>query len=185
MKKPVKIALIAIIALTALSIAFLAWMGLFGSVKVTTVTMGPITYAYEPFTGPYHKTLPAFEAAYAKLSGINMNVTRGIGVYYDNPDEVAAEKLRSECGSIIEEKDLGRIGDVKNVIAVKTIPAGEYLRAEFPIRNMLSYMIGPMKVYPAIGAELKRLNAPSQPGIEIYDMDAKKTIYLMRITPRQ
>lgn len=180
MKKTIAVISGIIALFAALVIGFCAWLGLFSPVAVTTVKMESLTYAYEPFTGPYHKTGPVFDSVNRKLSGIGVDALRGIGVYFDDPAATDAAKLRSECGSIIESADTAKLDEIKKILAVKETAEGEYLRAEFPIRCFLSYMAGPMKVYAAIGEEMKKKNLRSQPGIEIYDMNSKKIVYLMK-----
>jgi hypothetical protein len=52
-------------------------------------------------------------------------------------------------GAVIDSKDASKLGSIKD-IKVKTIAAGNSIVVEFPLKNALSYMIGPMKVYPVI-----------------------------------
>jgi hypothetical protein len=54
---------------------------------------------------------------------------------------------------------------------------------EFPLKNSLSYMIGPMKVYPVIAKYMKDKGYNNEvPMVELYDMMAKKIYYIANIT---
>lgn len=185
--KIVKWLLTIVILIAVLVLAFLAYMGVFFSPKVAEKEMGPYTLVYEPFIGPYSQTGKVFDKVYKELKADGIETVSGIGIYYDNPAIVKPEKLRSNCGSVVEAKDLGKLASLKNKYRVWNIPKKKCLVAEFPLRNMLSYMIGPMKAYPALmkyaGEKSYILQKGKQMAMtfELYDMKAGKIYFVMEI----
>jgi hypothetical protein len=169
-------------AAALLLIGFLAYLGLLPKAAVTETVTGPYTYAYEEFTGPYKNTGPVFDRVYKTLAAEGITTTKGIGVYFDNPMEVPADKLRSHCGSIIEEKDAAKVAALKDKVKIGTIQAQESVVVELPLKNSLSYMFGPMKAYPALGTYISEKGYKATRSFEIYDMSAKKILYVMQVT---
>ncbi|MBU0574485.1 MAG: GyrI-like domain-containing protein, partial [Candidatus Margulisbacteria bacterium] len=142
--------LILLIVLAVLFAGFLAYMGYFGTPQVTEQEMGPYTIAYESFVGPYAESGKVFDRLFKSLKTDGVEATRGFGIYYDDPAITPKDQLRSDCGIIIEEQNLKKLAQLKKKYLFMTIPRQKYLVVEFPIKNMLSYMIGPMKAYPAM-----------------------------------
>mmetsp|Transcript_129091 Transcript_129091/g.413705 ORF Transcript_129091/g.413705 Transcript_129091/m.413705 type:complete len:81 (-) Transcript_129091:462-704(-) len=77
-------------------------------------------------------------------------------VSFDDPSQVEAAKLRSHCGLLLPTSCHGRAVEVMAKIAEgglkvekREMKPARALHAHFPFRNTLSYMIAPMKVYPA------------------------------------
>lgn len=167
-------------------IGFLGYMGVFNSVQITEQEMGPYTIVYEPFSGDYSLTGPLFTQIFNTLKKEGIQTTTGLGIYYDNPREVPKKKLRSDCGCVIQEKDYKKIQMLteKN-FKIKTIERKLCLVTAFPIKNNLSYMVAPIKGYPAMmkymTAKNFRMNGLSY---EIYDMKAKKIYLVFEASPQ-
>lgn len=178
--KVFKIIVIIIAIIIAALVSFLGYMGMFSSIAVAEREMGPYTYAFKSFTGPYSNTGPVFDSVYNELTSAGIKSERGIGVYYDNPSEVDSSKLKSDCGSIIAEGDAGKVKNLKGLLTA-TMPKGMFMVAEFPIKNSFSYMVGPMKVYPSIAAYIKEKKYKPSAGVEIYDMKNGVILYLMPV----
>jgi len=143
--------------------------------------MGPYTMAYVNFTGNYGKVWPSMTKVYEALSGAGITTITGAGVYYDDPAVVTGSELRSDVGAIIDAKDIGKLVANKD-IKITTLTAGTKIVVEFPLKNSLSYMIGPMKAYPAITQYMKEKWYTSEvPMVELYDMVAKKIYYMTNI----
>jgi hypothetical protein len=123
--------------------------------------------------------MPAFDSVYNKLKAAQINASIGIGIYWDNPQIVPAQKLRSYCGSVYDLKDSLIID--KTGLKKGTINHKKYAVIEFPIKSALSYIVGPMKCYPVFSEYFKNKGIQASEGIELYDMQAKKAIYLMAI----
>ena len=179
--KILKWLLIIVVALAIIIIAFLYYLGLFSQPKTYETVMGPYTIAYESFTGPYAQTGPIFDKIYKAVKAAGINTTRGLGIYYDNPSQVPAEKLRSDCGVIIEKKDLIRFAKVRNRFSTKVLPKKACIVTEFPLRNILSYMIGPIKGYPALMKFAGKKNYKTVMTYELYDEAQGKIFFVMVI----
>ena len=173
MKKVLKNILIVLLGLALLGLLFFSYMGMFKTVKVTTKTVGPYTGVYEAHIGPYEQTSKTFDKVCATLKKAGIPKKRAIGVYYDNPQIVAKAKLHSDCGFIIDDKNLKAVKKLKNnELKVITFKKSESLIVSFPIRNSFSYMIGPMKAYPALMKTVRAKGYKTTNAFEIYDTKA-------------
>lgn len=182
--KGLKIAGAGVAVLGIIIVCFLAYLGFFSTVSVTEKESEKMVIMYEPFTGPYAKTMDTFERVRGLMKKEGLDTRVGAGVYYDNPDLVPAEKLRSECGFIIQEKDSGRIEALKKRYTFRTIEKGSFLYAEFPVKNFFSYIIGPMKVYPVFSKTFKQKGVAPSFSIEVYDAAAGVIRYYMPVTKK-
>ena len=169
------------IALIAVSLGFLAHMGVFNVLTVTEEEIGPCTYVYESFAGDYAKTGPVFEKLYKSLLADGAPASKGIGIYYDDPKKTAKDDLRSDCGAVIFENDLVKLPKLLEKYTARTLSAKVRPTVEFPYRNGLSFMIGPMKAYPALTKYVVKKGYKVKSAIEIYDMDGGKIIYAMDV----
>jgi len=179
--KILKWILIIVAVIVVLLLAFLTYMGIFSSPQAYESKMGPFTIIYESFTGPYAETGPVFNKVFEALKAEGIETTRGLGIYYDDPSKVPPDKLRSDCGIVIEEKDLAKFNQIKNKFKVKHLPQKDSVVIEFPIRNMLSYMIGPMKAYPALMKYAEEKGYQWGRSYELYDEDQGKIFFVMEI----
>ena len=164
-------------------VIFMGYLGMFSTLEPYEKVMGPYTFVYEDFTGPYKDTGPVFDKVYKGLEKDGIKTTRGIGIYYDNPSDVPAEKLRSKCGSIIEDDiDLKKLEKLKGKYKVMTIEKTQSVVVNFPIKNAMSYMVGPMKCYPALMkySKEKKLEMKNH-AYELYDMPEKITYYILPV----
>lgn len=156
------------------------YMGFFSKVSVSEKKMGPYTYAYVQHTGSYSGVGALMADLYNKMKEAGFNSVDGIGIYYGDPKTTAKEELKSDVGSIISSEDIEKIEANKDKFNFATLEEKVYLVAEFPIKNKLSYMVGPMKIYPVFNKFFasQGIVAPSK-GIEYYDMLNKKIIFMM------
>ncbi len=165
--------LVALLVLLAvILIGFLWYMGCFGSYEVDVRSMGPYNFVYEEYTGPYAQSGPVFTRMQEALASDGIGTNVWLGIYYDNPEEVSGDDLRSELGSIIDEV---QVTVLPEDYSLRTIEADEYAVVKFPFKNMLSYMIGPMVVYPVL-EEYFGDSEDAEYAIELYTENA---IYYM------
>ncbi|MFC1501142.1 hypothetical protein ACFL58_01675 [Elusimicrobiota bacterium] len=174
--------------LTALAVAatglmvFLWYMDMFSKPVISERVIGPYTIAYEDYMGPYKNTGKVFETVYNNLMADGIETTKGLGIYYDDPQKVPAEKLRSRCGSVVEENDIPKLMLMEKKYNIATINQAQSVVIEFPIKNNLSYMMGPMKNYPVLTKYAKareyQLNSLAY---ELYDIPNKKIYFIMEI----
>lgn len=182
MKKIFQILGVFLLALLLLVAAVLVHAGLFESVEVREQETDSYTLVYQDHVGSYYQVRSPMDEVYQSLLRMGIETYRGAGVYYDNPQEVPEDQLRSEVGSILEEKDLAQIGQIKKTFKVKEIPRQRAMVTEFPIRNLLSYVIAPAKVYKEVNALWQQQSYPDyEYAIEIYDVPKKTIIYIMPI----
>lgn len=163
-------------------VVFLIYMGVFSKVSISEQIKGPYTFAYVEHVGPYHEVGKVMMELDNKMRKLGFNSTDGLGIYYDDPKKTPKNKLRSEVGSIITVDDMDKIENNRDKLNFKTIEKQKYLVAKFPIKNILSYMLGPMKIYPAFEKHLKDKNigVPTK-GLELYDMTNKTIFFMMEI----
>ncbi len=176
--KALKIILL-VIGIAALAIfGLLVYSGLFAPVEFELKETGPYKLVYVEHRGDYAKVkAPMDELYYTLKDELGIETTRGFGLYYDDPAKTATEALRSEVGSILDEKDYDRIPEIEEFYKVKDYPRKERVVTEHPFTTPLSIMLGIFKVYPAgeqygIDNNLEGLHI-----MEIYDMPNKKIIY--------
>lgn len=157
------------------------YLGWFSSFEAKEQNMGPYTMAYVSFVGEYGKVWPSMTKVYEALSGAGIVSMTGAGIYYDDPAVVSWVELKSDVGAIIDPQDVNTLANNKGML-IKTLPAGNKIVVEFPMKNTVSYMIGPMKVYPVIAKYMKeKWYSHEVPMVELYDMTAKKIYYIADI----
>jgi effector-binding domain-containing protein len=170
-----------IIILIAGVIGGLFYFGILQEVEIKEQEVGPFKVVYETHIGDYSKVGSIQDEIYSSLVDDGINTTKGFGIYYDNPQEVEKEQLRSEVGVIIDEKDYPKIYELKGKYNVKDIPKANNVIATFPYRNKYSIMIGVFKVYPKLKEYIEEKGYGPTPAMEIYDTDNQKIAYLFEI----
>ncbi len=182
MKKVFKILALFLSIVFLIVLGFLTHAGLFQPVVAVEKEMGPFTMVYQEHSGPYYQVKDDMDEVYYGLERMGVITYRGIGLYYDDPKQVESADLRSEVGSILEEKDWSEIERIESEFAVKTIPAQTAVVAELPIRNPLSYMVGPQKVYRQVNRIWQEQGyAEPEYSLEIYDEANRKITYITPI----
>ena len=179
--KIVKAALIGVAFIVVGFIVFMSYMGMFSRPVISERDMGPYSVVYEEYTGPYENMGKIFKKITDEMKAEGVETSKGLGVYLDDPKKVSPDKLRSQGGLIIERKDLPKVPELKQKYSVMEINAAPCVVIEFPIKNNLSYMLGPIKNYTILSKYFELKNY--QPGriYEIYDMANKKILYVMEI----
>lgn len=180
--KALKIILIIIAALAVLIIGVMWWLGFFTKVEVMEKEVGGYILAGKDFTGSYSLVAPTMMKVDKDLRKMGIECTKGFGVYYDNPQVTPQEKCRSFVGNVLEAKDTLKIEEiVSKGFKVDTIDIKPSLVVEFPSPNKISYMIGPMIAYPALNKYMKEKGLKTSLSLEVYDVPAKKTLYIMQL----
>jgi hypothetical protein len=167
------ITLIAVIV-----VALFAYLGAFSEVLVTESRFGPHYFVYESFTGDYSRTGPIFDRVNKALSGAGLKTSKGLGIYYDDPKQVPKNQLRSDCGSLFATDPSEKIVKLKSNLKIRRLPSTRAAMVAFPLRNKLSFFIGPSKAYPVLNAYLKEKKLEVKNFMELYDMAAKKIYYI-------
>ncbi|MCC5928012.1 MAG: hypothetical protein JJU28_02095 [Cyclobacteriaceae bacterium] len=161
---------------------FLAYMSVFKKIEIRQKQEGDYVLAGKKFTGPYHKIAPVMDEVDRLLREKGINCVKGAAIFYDNPKETPKEQCRSFAANVIEKDHLSRLQEIKSMgLEVIIIERQNSLVAEFPIRNVLSYMLGPMKIYPAFEKEIRASKAVPQLSYEIYNIPDKKILFVMAV----
>jgi len=166
--------------------AFLFYEGVFYPVTIEEKVVGDYWVVYEGNIGPYEEVGPVMKKIYQNLKTDGIDTKLGFGIYYDDPKKVSKSKLRSEVGVILGKNYYDKIEDLKAKYNLKQLKKRNSLLSKFPYRNVLSYMVGPMKVYPAMekyseknGIDLNKVKDGY--GLEIYNTENKEITYIMPI----
>lgn len=171
------------IILSVLIVALIgAWyLGVFSTLNIEDKKEGGFTAAGLEFTGPYSEVGKHMKAVDEKLKSAGITSKRGFGIYYDDPKTTPPKKCRSFIGTVLEEKELDKISRLRSEgFKIDYIPLSEAVVTTFPAKSSLSYMIGPMKVYPAMSKYLEDKKYTVTRSLEVYDMPAKKITYIMQ-----
>jgi len=177
-----KIILSILAVIIVLITGFLFYLGMFGKMTVTEQPMGPYVIAYEHFVGPYSKTKTAFDNVYNTLIANGIDSQLGLGIYYDDPSQVSANQLKSDCGSVLTGESISKARLLDGKISIKEIEKTPCLVTTFPIKNPMSYMFGPMRAYPALAKYAKENNIVfGGLSYEVYDMPNKVIYFVFQI----
>ncbi|MDD5224930.1 MAG: GyrI-like domain-containing protein [bacterium] len=160
-------------------ISVLTYYGMFAKVTISEQETGPYWLVYEKYIGDYKNVGPVMTKLSEELKKKeSIETSRGFGLYYDNPQEVAKDKLRSLVGCILEEKDTSKIQGLQAKYNIKSYPVSKSVVASFPYRGHPSIFVGIFKVYPKFFSYLKDHNFTPVPLMELYDLPNKKIIYI-------
>ncbi len=171
-----------ILALVLIVLIFAGWLGFFSNLTITEKTDVDYVVAGQEHIGDYSKVGILSKNIDSKLRTSGINCTRGFGIYYDNPNITPKEKCRSFLGNIIEEKDYSRLVDIKKLgLKVDTIHKKQTLVIEFPYKNMISFVVGPMKAYPFLNKYIKEKGYKPTLVWELYDVPNKKIYFKMQL----
>ncbi len=161
-------------------LVYLGSLGMFSKVTITEKQINSFWMVYGKHIGEYKGVGPVMDAIYYDLrNNYSILTTKGVGLYYDNPQKVPKEKCRSIAGCILEEKDVRRIDELKKKYMVREYPTSNCVVGEFPFKSKMSIIIGIIKVYPELGKYVDEKEYAMGPTLEIYDMPKKKTLYAM------
>ena len=106
---------------------------------------------------PYSQTQELFPKFQKWRGEKGLQDSEFFGIYYDDPEKVPEEKLRSEIGVSLSKTDYEKFSQknqkekIKGIeTKFKTLLSKEYIFTKIPYRNMLSIFVGIMKAYPAL-----------------------------------
>lgn len=165
------------LAIVVVLFLVLAYNGLFRTVEVTEKAVPFYSLMTLDFKGPYHEIGHTFEELSAKCdqAGVAKNL---IGIYFDNPDEVPEENLRSKACVIANNADslkLAKLG-----CKAYHLPGGDAMTVNWNYTNGIEMMIGIIKSYSALGEYSVKLNCREQVGhvYEKYSQDGVEFVFL-------
>ena len=175
------IGIVIVLAIGVLA-GVLSYYGLFSSIQVAERDVGPYLLVYTKHIGDYNEVAPVMDKVYSDLKDhYDIETTKGFGLYYDNPQEVTKEKLRSIVGCIVEGKSMTDLRDVREKYGVIEYPLSKSVVADFPHKGYLSIVIGVMKVYPKLNEYIQERKYDQNPIMELYDQPNKRTEYIASV----
>lgn len=184
--KLIKKLLTVLLVIIAIIIGVYAYFGGFSKLNFKVANEGGETIVYREMKGDYSKSGDLMKNVNDELvNEYNMNITQNIGIYYDNPDEMKADRMRSDIGCIVNTDDINKLNDLRKSFLIKTCPKKDYLSVQIPFKGFFSVMIGIFRVYPAMDEYLE-MNGYSYEGpiMEIYDTKNKTITYRKLITKK-
>lgn len=180
--KIVKITLLVIAILAIIIVSVMAFLGFFDKIQIIEKEAGGYLVVGSEFKGPYMDTYQTMNKVDSTLRNAGIECTKGFGIYYDDPKEVDPKDCRSFVGNIVENADSAILSKIIQLnLKVDSIPLKSSAVVEFRIKSNASYMIGPMKVYPAFNEYIKNKGVSPTLFVEVYDVPAKKTYYIMQL----
>ena len=170
------VAAIVIVILFAIPI-FAAYMGVFNTLIFDIKEFGPYQLVYLEQTGDYAQTGKTMEQVESIVENANIETEAAFGIFYDDPSETPKEELRSEIGLILKKGTTVNPAKLTGGVKIKELRKQKYVYAEFANKNVLSYVLGPMMVYPKMSKRLETQNLSFPFSLEIYEQE--RILYLV------
>lgn len=161
------------------------YYGGFNRIDIGESVPGGEIIVYKKVTGSYKKTPTHMNEVYDSLmAGFNIQTTKGVAVYYDAPDDVAEENLRSDVGCVIDDIeaiDQQTMTKIRQLWHVEMLPVAPSVVVEVPSRGKISVVVNMFRVHSKIKRYISSQGYQKGALTEIYDMNANKIIYRQRI----
>lgn len=142
---------------------------------------------FQQVEGHYHLTDSVMKEAFNELYEINgIVVTKGFGIYFDDPQKAGETKVKFEAGCIVEDKDSLQLLNISKKFQIEKTPFQEYIVSDFPLKGRMSIMIGMYKVYPKLNNFCKKNGYETDvPVMEIYDRVEKRIHYRRKLIHKE
>lgn len=147
------IGLLALVVLAAL--AFFAWLGGFSTVQTGTGTFQATEIVFATHRGPYEKIGETWRAFDERMKAAGVAACDGVALYLD-PPEVEPGQLRSVIGCRIDDYSEDKQAALKSTFPHAILPEADAYTASFPFRHYASFILAPIKVYPAFERRSER-----------------------------
>lgn len=153
-------------------IAFLGYSGFLSKVTIVEKEVGPYIFVGKEYIGDYKMSGIHQDSIYKDLISKNIEVTKGFGIYRDDPEVVQPDKCRFMVGCVLPEKDTIRKVELeREAYIIQNMHATKSMFVEFPFRSSLSIMAAVLKVYPALKKYSEEHNYQPVESLEIYTED--------------
>jgi hypothetical protein len=170
-----KIIFILAVVLVVVAVIFSGYMGAFDPVVITEVNQAPVTLVYREMTGTDMKQV-------AEVANSVKTVLTGMPLTRMTPFDVFYPDGQAEIGFAVQGASaltLSRLSKA-NAAKIRVIPAQKCMKAMIRWRNSLSYLLGPLKLVPALAAYRA---AHGYKEAENYALDGKwNIVYLQPIS---
>jgi hypothetical protein len=149
MNRILKIILTILAVIVLVVVGAYAYLGGFHTVAIEEKEMGPFHFAYREMVG----------ADFSKVGEITTALDvelRRKGFTTLQPFDLFNPNGGGEIGFVVSESEAPMLTTLNSSIRIKTIPSQQCMVTTFPWRNLMSYMIGFMKVDPALKAHREK-----------------------------
>ncbi|WCL49126.1 hypothetical protein [Leptospira sp. GIMC2001] len=176
--KAVKILGLVLGIFILLGTIFYAYLGGFQTVTASKGIFESKEIIFYLHRGAYENLSESWDLFQKDWEKAGLKECASLGIYLDPPG-TEDEKLRSilgcEIGMLSEEKK----SELKKHFKTFVIPKMEVLQSEFPFKNVLSFFVGPTKVYPKFAEIIKNESLETSVSIEVYGNSTSQieTIY--------
>lgn len=167
---------IIIIVLFVFFLGMSFYAGMFDRLSLKIAEVGPYPVVYREHRGSYHGVKFALHDVYQYLKTRRMQwTTEGIAVFYDNPQTVKLQDVRTIAGCVTDTLLTNLAEPYKSQVLPKT----RAIVGTFRVRSFLSNFTGTEKYYSAKDKFAKKNNLVlAGTVIELYDMGARRMYYL-------
>lgn len=149
-----KILIIVIVLLVAI-LGFLSYEGIWATANIEKGAEGGYVMMGIEHRGAYYKIGDALKKLQDEVKAAGIENPKFAGIYYDNPDEVAEDSLRSFAAVIISNTpDSAKLMAMKNYKVVE-VEKGNALICDMRTPDMISTIIAVYKAYPAFSEYFK------------------------------
>lgn len=166
-----------VLFLAGLALSF--WAGYLDSPFVDVRDVGPHYLLYREQVGPYEMVRYSMRTVFLYYRDTyGREPSRGFGVYFDDPDSVSQDSLRSQAGCLTDTL----LADPSEPFQTRVEPRRQAVVATFPLRSPFSYMTGVQKAYPALQTYVEEEGLETTgPAMEVYDLDLREIRYILTI----
>lgn len=171
-----KLGILALVLLIMVVISMVRY-GFFTKIEIVDETVPAMSSLVVNHTGPYQNVGPLMGELYEDAKAAEIEGKVGLGIYYDNPEEVAADSLRALVGQVLAENDREKVDSLLTKYRLISIPEFEAKVVHFPYKGQLSILFAILKVYPALKKELGDDIATAT--MEIYDLPGKELRFIV------
>jgi len=141
--------LIIISVIVVVLLAFLSYEGIWTTAKIEKAEEGDYVMMGIDHKGAYYKIGDTMKKLQDEVKAAGIENPKFAGMYYDNPDEVAEDSLRSFAAVIISNPtDSAKLMAMKDYKIVK-VEKGNALICDMRTPDMISTIIAVYKAYPA------------------------------------
>jgi DNA gyrase inhibitor GyrI len=170
-----------LLALVAIVVVYLSINGLWRSATVNHTAVPEYNVIGLTYRGPYHNIGDTFKKLeeLCQQAGVAKNM---IGIYFDNPEEVQEDSLRSMATVIVNSADSAKLA----ALGCKPyhLPAGDALTVDWSYSNMTEMMIGIFKSYAALGQACQEENSMMQVG-HVYEKYAEESVQFVFVKDKK
>jgi hypothetical protein len=137
-----------VLVLTALALAAAAWLGAFARLEVVEQELEPRRFVYRAMTGADPREVGRVtDQVNAALREAGVTPLAPLGVYYP-----AGSAQPNEIGWTVDETHAARLSGLDPSLLHRTLRREAAMTVRFPWRHPLSYVVGALRVIPALRA---------------------------------